>query len=356
MGGRQTLLSSRSRCSGCFGPGLVLVGSALFAVANAMGKAFERTGGTVGTLLVTRGLLAWGFNGVLAHIGGEPLLSVLFFRGTSVQLGAFLLLNGILNAITVQTLFIALDKYVSFGDAFVVIIGVYTIAVFVFSRLLGRSERVTLLEIFGGSLTVLGVALVSQPSWLFSAVGARPIVPLGLLLLAIGGVSVGASNVGFRSLTQNGITPAQCNSALQGVLGGYAVATLGVCVLATSGEPPQWSQLHLPVSALALLALLGYVICITLAQLSFINGIKHVRAGTAAVLGNLEIVFASIIGATALGQPTNLLSVLGNVVVFAGASLVAYGAAREKPLPPPPTSEVRMAAVRVSERDIEMIR
>jgi drug/metabolite transporter (DMT)-like permease len=227
------------------------------------------------------------------------------------------------------------------------VIGVYTVAVFVFSRLLGRSERVTLIELIGGSLTVLGVALVSQPSWIFGALGARPILPFGLLLLVIAGVSVGASNVGFRSLTQGGVTPAQCNSALQGVLGAYAVATLGVCAAGTGGAPPRWSQLLLPVSALAWLALLGYVMCITMAQLSFINGIKHVRAGTAAVLGNLEIVFASLIGVLILGQPTNILSVLGNLVVFAGASLVAYGAAREKPLPPPPTGDVRMAAVRV---------
>ena len=79
-------------------------------------------------------------------------------------------------------MFITLDKLVSFGDTFVILIGVYTVAVFGFSHLLGRSERVTVIEAVGGSLTVSGVGLTSQPSWLFGAV-AQPVAPLGVLLL-----------------------------------------------------------------------------------------------------------------------------------------------------------------------------
>ena len=344
------LLPRRGCCSGWLGPSLVLFGSGFFAVANAFGKAYEQTGGTVGTLLLTRGVLSWLFNGLLARSGGEPLLNVLLFRGiTRRRLLALLLLNGVLNAICVQLLFITLESLVTFGDTFVIIIGVYTVAVFVLSRLLGRSERVTILELIGGSLTVLGVALVSQPSWLFGTLSERPVAPLGVLLLVIAGTAVGASNVGFRSLTQSGATPAQCNSALQGTLGYWAIVVLLLCVAATGGKPPHWSQLQPPSSFIATLPLLAYVVSITLAQLCFMHGIKRVRSGTAAVLGNLEIVFASIIGATALGQPTNLLSVLGNLVVFAGASLVAYGAAKEKPAAAAAESgEVRMAAVRVS--------
>jgi hypothetical protein len=94
----------------------VLAGSTLFAVANTLGKAFERTGGTVGTLLATRGVLAWGFNGLLARLNGESLLNVLFCRDANVRRGTLLIVNGVLNAVTVQALFIALDKYVIFGD------------------------------------------------------------------------------------------------------------------------------------------------------------------------------------------------------------------------------------------------
>ena len=129
----------------------------------------------MGTLLVTRGVLSWLFNGLLAKSGGASLLDTLFFHGiTRWRLLALLLLNGTLNAVSVQLLFITLESLVSFGDTFVIIIGVYTIAVFVLSRLLGRSERVTLVEIIGGSLTVVGVALVSQPSWLFRATSRLP--------------------------------------------------------------------------------------------------------------------------------------------------------------------------------------
>ena len=77
------LLPRRGCCSGWLGPALVLGGSGLFAVANALGKAYERTGGTVGTLLVTRGVLSWLFNGLLARSGGEPLLNV----ATDLRLG-----------------------------------------------------------------------------------------------------------------------------------------------------------------------------------------------------------------------------------------------------------------------------
>lgn len=331
-GGETTATMADERCGAWVGPAMVLLGSALFAVANAFGKSFEQTGGTVGTMMFVRGLLSWGFNGLLARCSaGEPLLTVLLFRGVLGRLGPRLLLNGVLNAICVQLLFIALDSLVSFADTFVIVIGVYTCAVFVLSVLLGRSESVTPLEFVGGSLTVIGVALVSQPSWLFGGIGARPVSPLGVFLLVIAGTSVGASIVGFRALTQDGATPAQCNSALQGVLGGYSLATLGLCNVVTGGAPPHWSQIRPPESALALLLLLAYISCITLAQLLFIHGIKLVRSGTAAVLGNLEIVFASLIGFTVLGQPTNLLSVLGNLLVFGGASLVAYGAAHERP-------------------------
>ena len=79
----------------------------------------------------TRGVLSWLFNGLLARSGGEPLLNVLFFRGiTRRRLLALLLLNGVLNAICVQLLFITLESLVTFGDTFVIIIGVYTVAVF----------------------------------------------------------------------------------------------------------------------------------------------------------------------------------------------------------------------------------
>lgn len=68
------------------------------------------------------------------------------------------------------------------------------------------------------------------------------------------------------------------------------------------------------------------------------------RASTAAVLGNLEIFFATLIGVVVMREGTNLIAIVGNVVVFAGALLVAHGAARESTRPPPSADELQTSS------------
>ena len=113
-----------------------------------------------------------------------------------------------------------------------------------------------------------------------------------------------------------------------------ALALLGACSVGAS-PPPHWVRIEPPASWWTATELFIYITLNTGALLCFIRGVKYVRASTAAVLGSLEIVFSSLIGAVVLRQPTNALAVCGNALVFFGTALVAQGAARE-PQPPPP--------------------
>lgn len=322
------------------GVALVLVSSLVFAIANALGSQSLQAGGSVCSLLLVRGTLGWAFNGALAAANGEQLAAVMVFRGLGHGQVCLLFAIGALNSITVLCLFVAIQLYVSFADCFAILIGIYTASTMALSRgLLGRAERATLTEVIGGLFTLGGVTLVTQPSWLFAAVGASPVEPIGVVLCVVGGVTVGAYNVGCRFFSRGGLSASTVNSASLLSLGTLALAVVAVAGVASgsggSGAPPAWARIelsHQPWAAYALLC--AYCVTITSAQLIFIRGVKTVRATTAAVLGATEILFATLIGVGVLGQPTSALAVSGMLTVFVGAALVAQGASRGTRTPP----------------------
>ena len=247
-----------SSCSsGVCGSLFVFAASLGFAVANSVGKAFEQSDGTVATLMFSRGSLAWLVNGLIAKVSGDSPATVMIFRGVRCRRVGLLLFNGGLNAVCVQLLFVALDMYVSFADSFVIIIGVYTVTSMALA-VIGGAERVSRFEIVGGLTCLLGVAMVSQPSWLFG--DAKPVDAFGMLLLVVAGVCVGAYNVGCRHLTQLGFSAGTVNSASLLALSIYATLTLCACPVFTSGRPPHWAQIQSPPTPLALLLVVSYCI------------------------------------------------------------------------------------------------
>jgi multidrug transporter EmrE-like cation transporter len=106
---------------------------------------------------------------------------------------------------------------------------------------------------------------------------------------------------------------------------GLLSLTIAACTVGLD-QPPHWAQLDWPNGAPAWALLLAYCATITAAQLAFITSVQHLRASTAAILANAEIVFASIFGIFVLDQPTNGLAILGSLVIFAGCAVVAHGA------------------------------
>ena len=335
-------ISSARACARClsdgaYGSSLVLSASLSFALSNALGKEFLLAHGTPATLMLGRGTLAWLFNAAVAKaLNGDNFGSVLLCRGLPRRTVTLLFVNGGLNAMCVLLLFVALDTLVTFADAFGILLGVYTAASMTFARALDRAERAAPSELLGGAITLLGVLLVSQPSWLFpSSAGAGP-TPLGVLLLVLAGCFVGSYNVGCRHLSRaHGASSAVVNSASMLALRLLALLLLAVCEVGTRGRPPAWARIEWPASARSWAALLAYCLLITLSQLLFIGGLRYVRASTASVLGATEVVFASLLGILVLRQPTSALAVVGNAVVFGGTAIVARGAARETSPPPP---------------------
>ena len=97
--------------------------------------------------------------------------------------------------------------------------------------------------------------------------------------------------------------------------------------------------------------------CVPLArstQLGFINGVKFVTASTAAVLSTTEIPCSSLLGIFFLGQPTNPLAVLGNVVALGGCALVARGAGSREAKPASEPREQPAAGVAANEEGGDM--
>ena len=306
-----------------------VAGAFFFTIANAFAKEFFVCGGTQSTLMLARGTIAWTLNGLIATTQGAEFVPTMLFRTTH---RVVLLASGTSNYVALGFLMIAIDKYILFGDAIGILIGVFSVSTMVLSRLLGKAEGVTLFEVAGGGVVIGGVICISQPSWLFPSaggVGAMPPRPIGIVFCAVSGVCIAVYNLGCRHLGQKDVPAAIVNSGAMFVLGLYTPLVLAGCALVL-GDVPRWAQLEVPGRACAWSYMLVYCGFITAAQLCFIKGLQSLRASTAAILGNTEILFAYLIGVFLLGQPTNWLAVLGNLVVFGGCALVALGAAREQ--------------------------
>jgi len=321
-------MKERARANPTLGAALNLASAFLFSIASLFAKEVMMVGITEGTLIFARGILAWTLNGLIAKAQGDQFVPVMFFR-TSSRLRLILVANGTLNFVCLLSFMVAMNSYVDFADTFGILTGVYALSTMAFSRMLDKSEHVSLAELVGAAITVGGVIIISQPSWLFAArKGARPIHPFGVFLCVLGGVFVGAYTVVCRYLAMNNVSGAMVNSAAMWVLSVLSPLTLAVCAVCLE-QTPHWAQLHRPEGGSAWSLLLGYCAAITSAQLALITSVQHVRAAVAAILGTIEIFFASVLGIVILGQPTNALAILGNIVVFAGCAVVALGAARE---------------------------
>ena len=322
--GHPLVPSDRTNPSSVFGSVLVVAGALLFTCANTIAKKIMMSGVSQATMILGRGILAWTLNGLIAKAQGQEFMSVMCFR-IRPRLRVAAVISGLLNGMSLFCLMVALDRYIDFGDAFGIAIGFLTLSTMTFSRVLGKSEYVTLAELVGAAITIGGVIIISQPSWLFAAQeGRKPCDPFGVFLCFGCGLFGGHYNLGCRYLAQHGVKAAIVNSAGMWALGLLSL-TIAVCT-AGLDQPPPWAQLDWPNGAPAWALLLAYCATITAAQLAFITSVQHLRASTAAILANAEIVFASMFGIFVLDQPTNGLAILGSLVIFAGCAVVAHGA------------------------------
>ena len=266
-------------------------GAITFSLANASAKTFIDLGGTQGTLMFARGTLAWVLNALIAEVtNGGRFLSVLLIRVANRRQFAILSLGACSNFVCLYLLLLSLDNLISFGDAFGVLIGTFTIATMVMSRALGSSERTTRIEVIGGAITIVGVLCISQPSFLGGGAhqidssssqidssssqidgsssqidGSSSASLAGFFFCVIAGVSVSVFNVVCRYLANAGVSAAIVNSGGMLSIGVLALLILAMSTMATD-EPARAATIKLPQSGAAWGWMLLYCLLNTIAQ------------------------------------------------------------------------------------------
>ena len=157
------------------GPLLVTTAACIFAAANACATGIYRRGGTIVSTFLIRCAVVYMFNGLLCwwREGRDAATRVLLLRTghrRSSLMAAARGVNGAFLGVLLNLSFVLL----TFADAFTIFKGVDTVSTIAGSRLLlGSGERLQVVELLCGALTLLGIVLIAQPPFLVSP-GARP--------------------------------------------------------------------------------------------------------------------------------------------------------------------------------------
>jgi len=164
-------------------------------------------------------------------------------------------------------------------------------------------------EVAGALLSLTGVALIAQPTFLFGGAGTA----LNLLYVGVGlfgAVSAATAYVIVRKLRAT-------EHPLVIVFYFPFVSTLGGAPTAAITNL-QWPTLWEWVFLIA-----GVAGCAQIAQVLLTNGLHRIRAGRAMSVSYLQIVFAALWGLLVFGEIPNLWSVTGAALVIGGTILTA---------------------------------
>jgi drug/metabolite transporter (DMT)-like permease len=164
-------------------------------------------------------------------------------------------------------------------------------------------------EIVGAFLSLIGVALMARPSFLFGAgPGALNLFYVGVALA--GALFSAAAYTTVRKLRET-------EHPLVVVFYFPLVATLGSTPTAAMTEV-QW-----PLWWEWMVMILGVAGCAQIAQILITNGLHRERAGRAMAMTYLQIVFAAIWGMLFFQEFPDLLSIVGALLVIGGTLVVA---------------------------------
>jgi drug/metabolite transporter (DMT)-like permease len=275
-----------------------MVGAAFFF--SLMSAFVKSLGGALPSqeIVLVRSALTLGYAYALVRYAGKALW------GTNRRL---LVLRGLFGLGGVSCFFWALTA-LPLADATVLH---YTnpvitalLAALVLGESLGRAE------IGGALLSLAGVVLIAQPSFLFGAVGAAG------LELAYVGVALGGAF--FSSCAYVTVRKLRATEDPMVIVFYYPlIATLGSIPLTTTTDPAwptlwQWGVLALGVAGTG-----------TVAQVLLTRGLHAQRAGRAMAVSYLQIVFAAVWGALFFDEVPDLLSIAGAALVIGGTVLVA---------------------------------
>ena len=277
---------------------LMMVGAAFFF--SLMSAFVKSLGGTLPSqeIVLVRSAVTLGYSYALVRWAGKALW------GNNRTL---LVLRGLFGLGGMSCFFWALTA-LPLADATVLH---YTnpvittlLAALVLDETLGRAE------IGGALLSLAGVALIAQPSFLFD--GASGLNP-AYVGVALGGAFFSScAYVTVRKLRAT-------EDPLVIVLYFPLVATLGSIPL-TAAAQPAWPTLW----EWAVLVL-GVAVTAQIAQILLTNGLHAERAGRAMSMTYLQIVFAAVWGVLFFDEMPDLWSAAGAVLVVGGTLLVARG-------------------------------
>lgn len=279
--------------------------------------------GVFGKLLYARGITPLEVASIRAAVGFVALAVWLLPRPSSVAVKAGdlprLALVGIGAFALFSLLFFATVERTTVGVAAALL---YTAPgwVVLMAWALDR-ERPGRIGLSALGLVLLGVALVTGAARSVLAGGA----PLGAAAIALGlgsGLTYGLFTVlGKRLLSRYAPLPT-------------TFYTFGFAALALGLLAPPWGPPLRDPGSIPLLLLMGLLPTLA-AYVLYFEGLRRMRAGSAAMLATTEPVVAALLGAALLGDALSADRVAGVALIVAAALLVARRGRAVTPAPPP---------------------
>jgi drug/metabolite transporter (DMT)-like permease len=183
-------------------------------------------------------------------------------------------------------------------------------------------ERLRAADLLATVCSLLGVALVARPAFLFGAAGHAPLDPVAVAVALLGAVLSAAAYVSVRKA--KGLAPP-------------LVVVFWFPLFATPlALPPALVEWVWP-SATGWLLLLGVGVTTQVAQVFMTEGLHREPAGRATAISYLQVLFAGAWGAMLLGELPDASTLAGAALVCAGVLAVAVQRPHAPPRAPSPT-------------------
>ena len=170
------------------------------------------------------------------------------------------------------------------------------------------SESMGLAEILGALVSLVGVAFIAQPSFLFGAGGGLNLLYVGIALL--GALFAAGAYTIVRKLRES-------EHPLVIVFYFPLISTVGAIPTAAAADPV-W-----PTAWEWILLIVGVGLTAQIAQVLLTNGLHRERAGRAMAMTYLQIVFAAAWGMLFFSEVPDLMSIGGALLVIFGTILTA---------------------------------
>jgi drug/metabolite transporter (DMT)-like permease len=262
--------------------------------------------------MVAAAALLWSTGGIAIKAAPEPALVVSFYRSAFAALALAMILRPRWPRLT-PTFVAALVSYAACLTTFVVATKWTTAANAIFLQ-------------YSGVIWVLLAApwITKDPLNVRDAV-AVTLALLGMALFFVGKLRAGgagdfvalASGVFFACLV--------LSLRLERGAGAEAAVTLGNVLAALSLLPFVIDHLAVPRRSLAILLFLG-VVQLACAYALFVQGLRHVTATQASLIGMLEPICNPIWVFLLLGERPGLYAILGGVIVLGAVAWRTFGA------------------------------